>query len=145
MGPEPAHGHRLGFVRQCLGRCLRIDLYQDGPDGPQLRANIAPATEDDGQFTWIAASSGLDYGTYGLRVQTLQRRSPGRRFRSTETFTVPENTTTFYVNDASTTWRRVRHGSGQQPAHGQAAAISEALSEQCAADLPGRCRADAVR
>ena len=95
------------------GGAVRIDLYQDGPDGPQLRANIAPATEDDGQFTWIAASSGLDYGTYGLRVQVSSVAQPLVVDRSTETFTVPENTTTFYVTVRQHARRRVRHGSGQ--------------------------------
>ncbi len=82
---------------------IRIDLYQDGPDGPQFLANLAAATEDDGQFTWIPATAGLDYGTYGLRIAVSLAGNPAVFDRSTESFTVPENSAEFYVNDADVT------------------------------------------
>ncbi len=81
---------------------VRIDLYQDGPNGPQFLTNITPSTPDTGEYTWIAADSDIDYGTYGLRIQISLVGDPAVYDRSTETFTVPENTTTFYVNDGST-------------------------------------------
>jgi hypothetical protein len=82
---------------------VRIDLYQDTPTGPQFLLNIAPSAPDTGQYSWIAASSGVNYGTYGLRIQISIVGSPSVFDRSTEAFTVPENNNTFYVNDSSTT------------------------------------------
>ncbi len=52
--------------------------------------------------TWTAATNGINFGTYGLRIQISLVGDPAVFDRSTETFTVPENTTTFYVNDDST-------------------------------------------
>ena len=80
---------------------VRIDLYQDGPNGPQLLTNITPGAPDTGSFTWIPANSGIDYGTHGLRIQLTLVGSPGVFDRGTETFAVPENTNTFFVNDAT--------------------------------------------
>ena len=85
------------------GTPVKIDLYQDTTQGPQFLLTITAATADTGSFTWIAANSGIDYGTYGLRVQISLVGNQTIESRSTETFTVPENSTTFYVNDASTT------------------------------------------
>ena len=81
---------------------MRIDLYQDGPNGPQFLLNISPATADTGEFDWIAADSGVGYGTHGLRIEITLVGVPNVFDRSTEDFTVPENTNTFYVNDAGT-------------------------------------------
>ena len=81
---------------------VRIDLYQDGANGPQFLTNITPSTPDIGSYTWIAADSSIPYGTYGLRIQISYVGEPDLFDRSTETFTVPENTTAFYVNDGST-------------------------------------------
>ena len=83
------------------GEVVRIDLYQDTLAGPELIHTIAPATEDDGRFTWIAANSGIDFGTVGLRVQVSMADNLTVMNRGTESFTVPENTDTFYVNDRS--------------------------------------------
>ena len=85
------------------GAPIKIDLYQDTPQGPQFLLTITAATADTGSFTWIAANSGIAYGTYGLRVQISLVGNQTIESRGTETFTVPENSTTFYVNDASTT------------------------------------------
>ncbi len=81
---------------------VRIDLYQDGPNGPQFLTTITTSTPDTGQYTWTAANSGINFGTYGLRIQISLVGDPAVFDRSTETFTVPENTTSFYVNDGST-------------------------------------------
>jgi hypothetical protein len=82
---------------------VRIDLYQDTADGPALLLTIAQTTEDDGQYTWIPASSGVDFGTHGLRIQISLVGNPTIFDRSSETFTVPEDTANFYVNDADLT------------------------------------------
>ncbi len=79
---------------------VRIDLFQDGPNGPMFVTNIVDATPDDGQFDWTPANSGVDYGTHGLIIQISRFDNQILFDRSTETFSVPENTTTFYVNDA---------------------------------------------
>ena len=80
---------------------VKIDLYQDGPNGPQFLLNITPSTPDTGVFDWIAINSGVAYGTYGLRVEISLVGNPNVFDRSTEDFTVPENTNTFFVNGSS--------------------------------------------
>ncbi len=84
------------------GAPVRIDLYQDGPNGPRFLLNIASAAPDSGEYTWLAVNSGLDFGTYGLRIRVALVGNETISDRSTEPFTIPENTTTFYVNDGST-------------------------------------------
>ncbi len=69
--------------------------------GPQIVTQITSNTPDDGAFTWIAGNSGIDYGTYGLRIEVTLAANETVRDRSSESFTVPENTTTYYVNDRS--------------------------------------------
>src|SRR5207302_4984953 len=41
---------------------VSIDLYQDGPNGPQFLVNIASAAPDTGSYVWIPGNSGIDYG-----------------------------------------------------------------------------------
>jgi len=57
---------------------------------------------DTGTYSWIP-SSPLTFGTYGLRIQASLVSNPSILDRSTETFTIPENGHSFYVNDASQT------------------------------------------
>ena len=82
---------------------VRIDLYQDGPSGPLLLTTIANVSADDGSYVWIPASSGIDFGTYGLRIQVSLVDNPAVFDRSTETFTVPEDGNQYYVDDQSDT------------------------------------------
>ena len=82
---------------------IKIDLYQDGPNGPQFVSTIATNAPDTGEYSWIAGNSGVNFGTYGLRIQISLVGNATVMDRSTETFTVPENTNTFYVNDKSLT------------------------------------------
>lgn len=96
---EPIRWESLGNTTNAP---VRIDLYQDGPNGPQFLMNITPSTPDTGVYQWIAADSGINFGTHGLRIQISLVGSPSVFARSTEDFTVPENSTTFYVNDAGT-------------------------------------------
>lgn len=81
---------------------VRIDLYQVVNGVAQFVTNIATSAPDNGEFRWIAAGSGLTYGTYNLRIQISLVGNPAAFDRSTETFTIPENTNTFYVNTADT-------------------------------------------
>jgi hypothetical protein len=81
---------------------VRIDLYQDGPNGPAFLLNIADTTNDDGRFAWTPANDGVDFGSHGLRIHVSLVGNPAVFARSTEPFAVPENTATFYVNDADT-------------------------------------------
>ena len=99
--PQPIQWESLGNVNDTS---VRIDLYQDGPNGPQFLSNITPATPDTGQYVWTAANSGIAYGTYGLRIEISLVGSPSVFDRSTEDFTVPENTNTFYVGSTSGTF-----------------------------------------
>ncbi|HAM70036.1 MAG TPA: hypothetical protein DCM86_00140, partial [Verrucomicrobiales bacterium] len=81
---------------------VRIDLYRDDPvNGPTLLTTIAAATADDGEYSWIPSSSGINFGTQGLRIQISFVSDPTVLDRSTETFTVPESGDTYYVDDAS--------------------------------------------
>lgn len=80
---------------------VRIDLFQDGVDGPAFITTIAAATPDDGVFDWTPADSGIDYGTHDLIIQVSRTDNQIVSDRSTESFSVPENTTTYYVNDGS--------------------------------------------
>jgi hypothetical protein len=82
---------------------IRIDLYQDGPDGPTHLTTVAENAPNRGSYTWIPADSGVAYGTYGLRVQVSRVDDPLIFDRSTETFAVPEQTLVYYVNDADQT------------------------------------------
>jgi len=83
------------------GAAVRIDLYQDGPDGPALLTTIAAATQDDGEFTWTPQTSGIDFGARGLRIQLSLVGDPAAIDRSTEAFAVPEAGRDYYVDDAS--------------------------------------------
>ncbi|MFN9913667.1 MAG: hypothetical protein ACK53L_13830, partial [Pirellulaceae bacterium] len=78
-----------------------IDLYQDSAFGPTFVTRISGGAPDTGTFTWIAANSGVNYGTSGLRIQIMLADNSTILDRSTETFTVPENTNTFFVNDGN--------------------------------------------
>ncbi len=63
-------------------------------------ASLAASTADDGQFTWTPANSGIAYGTHGLRIHIALVGNSAVLDRSTEPFAVPEDTNTFFVNDA---------------------------------------------
>ncbi|MEX2185288.1 MAG: right-handed parallel beta-helix repeat-containing protein [Pirellulales bacterium] len=81
---------------------VRIDLYQDGPDGPTLVANITPATADDGEYIWIPfTDNGIDYDTHGLRMHVSLVGNAAAFDRSTEPFSVPEDGSAYYVNTST--------------------------------------------
>ncbi|MGA2500592.1 MAG: Ser-Thr-rich GPI-anchored membrane family protein, partial [Tepidisphaeraceae bacterium] len=85
------------------GSPVNIDLYQDVAGTPQLLMHIASSVPDTGQYTWIPLNSGMTYGMYGLRIQVSLAANPSVYDRSTETFTIPENGHSYYINDASQT------------------------------------------
>ena len=97
------HDIRWQSVTNTVNSQVRIDLYQDGPDGPAFVTNLTTATDDDGAFSWTPANSAIAYGTRGLRIHVSLIENPTIFSRSTEPFVVPENTTTFFVNDHSAT------------------------------------------
>ncbi|HEV8608216.1 MAG TPA: right-handed parallel beta-helix repeat-containing protein, partial [Tepidisphaeraceae bacterium] len=95
---------RWDSYNNVLEDTIRIDLLQDTPQGPQVLLNIISNTQDDGDFTWIpdpAIFLGIDYGTYGLRIQVSFTFDNSVIDRSTENFTIPENGDIYYVDDAS--------------------------------------------
>ena len=55
---------------------VKIDLYQDTPNGPQFLLNITPATPDTGEFDWIAANSGINFGSAWPAHPNFPRRQP---------------------------------------------------------------------
>ena len=103
LGPERPTANPLEFVRQRQLRARSASTStRTGRTGRSSSPTITPSTPDTGEYTWTAADSGINFGTYGLRIQISLVGDPAVFDRSTETFTVPENTTTFYVNDGST-------------------------------------------
>ncbi len=83
------------------GTPVRIELWQDGPDGPAFRATIAAQTQDDGEFIWMPSQSGVAAGEKGLRIKVLHVGAPDVFDLTTETFSVPELGNTYYVDDGS--------------------------------------------
>jgi Ca2+-binding RTX toxin-like protein len=87
---------------------VNIALYQETPVGPGLVSEpkllemIATAVTNTGSYTWIPTPATVPYGTYGLIVQVSLIGDPAVSSRSTEPFTVPQNGSTYYVNDGST-------------------------------------------
>src|SRR5689334_16334944 len=61
--------------------------------------HMATAT-DAGSYAWIP-NSPLTSGAYGLRIQASLATNSAVYDRSRETFTIPENGHSFYVNDSS--------------------------------------------
>jgi hypothetical protein len=80
---------------------VRIDLLQDGVHGPQVVATIATSTPDDGEFIWTPANSGVNFDTPGLRISVSLVGDSMAFDRAQESFTVPDNSTTFFVDDTS--------------------------------------------
>ena len=84
---------------------VNIELYQETslgsglPSEPKLLETIAAAVSNTGSYTWIPTPSTVPYGTYGLIIQVSLVSDPAVFGRSTEPFTVPENGSTYYVND----------------------------------------------
>ena len=91
------------------GAPVVIELLRDTPTGPQFVTHVTTGTDDDGVFTWIAGNTllgavpAMDFGTYGWRLAISLGNNPTVNDRSSETFSVPENTNTFFVNDTITT------------------------------------------
>ena len=83
------------------GGAVRIELWQDGPSGPALRAVISASTADTGRFDWVPSDSGLTYGTQGLRIRIERVADPAVFDMSAEPFAIPENGSNYYVNDGS--------------------------------------------
>ncbi|MCA9137633.1 MAG: right-handed parallel beta-helix repeat-containing protein, partial [Planctomycetales bacterium] len=79
---------------------VRIDLLQDTVHGPQFVTTIAASTPDDGELIWIPTSSGVNFDTPGLRIQVSLIGNSFAFDRAQESFTVPDNSTTFFVDDA---------------------------------------------
>ena len=81
---------------------VQIDLLQDDPvHGPQHLLSIASSTTDDGEHLWTPQADLIDFGTYGLRIQITVLDNTSVFDRSTETFTVPEDGTIYWVDDGS--------------------------------------------
>ena len=83
------------------GAAIRLDLYQDGPEGPAFFATITPATADDGEFVWAPEQSNIPFGAHWLRIQASVVGFVAALDRSTEAFTVPADGNNYFVDDAS--------------------------------------------
>ena len=80
---------------------VKIELWQDGTNGPQFLATIAASAPDTGRYAWTPSDSALVAGTHGLRIQISSVAHPQIYDRSAETFTVPEAGTNYYVDASS--------------------------------------------
>ncbi|MCP4707532.1 MAG: hypothetical protein GY869_02815, partial [Planctomycetes bacterium] len=81
---------------------VKIDLYTESADGPEWLLTIADAAPDIGQYTWVPAlpaENNLDYNTHGLRIQVSLVGAAAVVDRGTETFSIPEEGTDYYVDD----------------------------------------------
>src|SRR5205085_1792296 len=81
---------------------VRIELWQDGPNGPAFRSTIALSTADTGRYSWTPSANGLTYGDSGLHIRVISVVNASVYDMSTEAFKVPENGSIYYVNDSST-------------------------------------------
>ncbi|HET6195809.1 MAG TPA: hypothetical protein VFE12_08650, partial [Acetobacteraceae bacterium] len=100
---------------------VKITLWQDTANGPVQLGVIAPSVADTGKFTWVPASSGISFGTHGLRIDVELVGEPGVFDRSAEAFTVPENGNNYYVNDHSATGDQFTTGLGSNRNDGKTA------------------------
>ncbi len=87
---------------------MQIQLLQETslgtgqPSEPKLLETIAASVSNTGSYTWNLTPAQVGYGTYGLIIQVSLVGDPAASSRSTEPFTIPENGSTYYVNDGST-------------------------------------------
>ncbi|HZZ44157.1 MAG TPA: right-handed parallel beta-helix repeat-containing protein [Tepidisphaeraceae bacterium] len=81
---------------------VKIDLYQIIAGTLTFLQTISPSTADNGVYPWIPQNSNLSYGTYNLVIQVSLVGNSAIHDKSTETFTIPENGNSYYVNDSST-------------------------------------------
>ena len=125
---------------------VRIDLYRDGPDGAAFVTTIAAATPDDGEFIWIPSSSGVDFGTRGLRIQVSLLNAPLVMDRSTEGFAVPEDGKNYWVDDRSNVGDEYTLAAiGDNRNTGKSADVAQAEPGESLPDLRAGRRLHAVR
>ena len=103
------------------GAPVEIQLYQNTVNGPQYLLTITPSTADSGAYAWIPQDSGLTYGTYGLRIEVSLVGDAAIHDLSTESFTIPENGSTYYINDGSTVNDQYTTAAGNNRATGKLA------------------------
>ncbi len=106
---------------------VKIDLYQDGLQGPAFLTNIVAATPDDGEYDWNPGTSGIAFGTHGLRIQVQFVGDEIVFDRATEPFSVPENTITYFVNDRAVTNDQYTTAAGNNRATGRMATAPKPL------------------
>lgn len=99
---DKPHAIRWETYNNAANALVRIDLYRDTTDGPALLQTISAGAADTGSFVWTPSANGINYGTYGLRIQVSLVGNPTVLDRSQEPFAVPESGHAFYVNDGST-------------------------------------------
>ncbi len=92
---------------------------------------ISTGAPDNGVFTWIAGNSGVNFNTKGLRIQLSLAANQSVLDRSTETFTVPENTNTFFVNDSSTVGDEYSSAVGNNRSTGKVASAPSPIRTMC--------------
>ena len=79
------------------GQPVSIQLWQDGPGGPQFLSTITASTPDTGSFVWTPSDSNIAAGTTGLRIRIVSAANPTIYDMSTEAFAVPAAGSTYYV------------------------------------------------
>ncbi|MCC7333449.1 MAG: right-handed parallel beta-helix repeat-containing protein [Pirellulaceae bacterium] len=95
------HEIRWDSFGNTTNAAVQIVLTTDGPHGASTWKTIAAATPDDGRFLWTPANDSVEYGTHDLRIEIRLVGNPYASDRSAESFSVPENTPNFYINDSS--------------------------------------------
>ena len=111
-----------------VGAPVRLELWQDTPNGPTFRAVIAASAADTGAFKWTPSDSGVADGTHGLRIRIASVSDPAVFDVSAETFTTPEAGTAYYVNDSSSV--------GDVPLNGSAIGLGSNRNDGKTPDAP---------
>ena len=98
-GKPPSAGRSPGraTARSPANRC-GSKLWQDGPDGPAFLALIAAAAPDTGSYDWAPEDTAIAPGSHRPTDQSCRmRRPPHVSDMSAEPFSVPEDTSDYFV------------------------------------------------
>ena len=115
------------------GEPVRIELWQDGPDGPAFLALIAAAAPDTGSYDWAPEDTAIAPGSHGLRIKLSHAAAPHVSDMSAEPFSVPEDTSDYFVAPSVH-----EGGTGDNRKHRPARGRTKAEPGEHAADLrPG--------
>ena len=116
---DKLHTIRWESIGNTAIRPVRIDVFRDGAHGPEFLVNLTMNSTDSGSFEWMPSAFGIVYGTHGLRIQIQLAGDEIVLDRSTEPFSVVENTT------FGSGFHRAAHSSSAASIDGSWSAVSQ--------------------